>query len=85
MNGVSVVKMGPGHWHMYGDAAIMLCAAQDCTRAAMALLVTGEDPESEDGRRLVRVVEALHQVISCCLPVSGSHAMHPSCQPSLGT
>jgi len=37
---------------------------QDCVRASTALLVTGEDPESEDGRRLTQVVEALHQVIS---------------------
>ena len=49
---------------------------QDVTRAAMALLVTGEDPESEDGRRLTQVVEALHQVtggpsvLSLCLSPS---------------
>ena len=39
----------------------------------MALLVTGEDPVSEDGRRLVQVVEALHQVGSPLAP-SSSHA-----------
>ena len=37
---------------------------QDVTRAAMALLVTGEDPESADGRRLTQVVKALQQVTS---------------------
>ena len=36
--------------------------AQDCGLAATALLVTGEDPESEDGRRLTQVVAALRQV-----------------------
>ncbi len=35
---------------------------QECGRAATALLVTGEDPESADGRRLVQVVAALRQV-----------------------
>jgi len=35
------------------------------TRAAMALLVTGEDPESGDGRRLTQVVAALQQVKPC--------------------
>ena len=37
-------------------------SAQDCSRASTALLVTGEDPESEDGRLIVQVVEQLHQV-----------------------
>ena len=35
---------------------------QECIQASTALLVTGEDPESEDGRRLLQVVEALHRV-----------------------
>ena len=34
---------------------------QECHHASSALLITGEDPESEDGRRLVQVVQALHQ------------------------
>ncbi len=35
---------------------------QDCTRAATTLLVTGEDPDSADGQRLVKVMKALEQV-----------------------
>ena len=35
---------------------------QECGLAATALLVTGEDPESADGRRLMQVVAALRQV-----------------------
>jgi len=48
---------------------------QDCVRASTALLVTGEDPESEDGRRLTQVVEALHQVTN--------HASYRQCSMTL--
>ena len=45
---------------------------QDVTRAAMALLVTGEDPESADGRRLTQVVKALQQVTSGVLALKST-------------
>ena len=53
---------------------------QECTRAATTLLVTGEDPGSEDGQRLVRVMKALEQVCSSLSP--GVNADEPVCRGS---
>ena len=44
-------------------------------QSAMILLVTGEDPESEDGQRLTKAMKALEQV--CCRVGRGNHLHHP--------
>ena len=38
------------------------CPTQECTQSVTMLLVTGEDPNSADGQRLVKVMKALEQV-----------------------